>query len=127
MMSHRIERTALFHKQFKKVQKDPRWRPIFEGIAPLENNTLSAWDYVLVCFFERRPIPEYFYPHELKISNKLKQQIKKRLGIHQNMTIKILELHFDGHNGDHLLVYHDTPAITTMIAIGTHHTIFDQL
>lgn len=124
-MPHRIERTALFHKQFKKVKRNPRWKPVFQGQVPFLSQKISPWQFVISCFFQQAPLPDYFYVHQLSISHKLKQQLKRRLGT--TMKIEVLELHFDGHNGDHLLVYHDSPEVTTLLAIGSHSSIFDQL
>jgi mRNA-degrading endonuclease YafQ of YafQ-DinJ toxin-antitoxin module len=53
----------------------------------------------------------------------LKKQIKRQLN-DANMTIIILELHFDGHNGDHLLVYVPTDKTVFLAGIGTHSELF---
>ncbi|WP_353989844.1 hypothetical protein ABVF11_00435 [Pediococcus argentinicus] len=40
------------------------------------------------------------------------------------MTIIILELHFDSHNGDRLLVYVPTGKTVFLAGIGTHSELF---
>ncbi|MFD1455659.1 hypothetical protein ACFQ44_08235 [Levilactobacillus lanxiensis] len=42
----------------------------------------------------------------------------------KHISIQILELHFDGHNGNHLLVYYDDDSLTYLVAIGTHSSLF---
>ena len=51
------------------------------------------------------------------------QQLKKRVP-GQNIKFKVLELHFDGHNGDHLLVYAQILDQVYLVAIGTHSDLF---
>ncbi|WP_225419709.1 type II toxin-antitoxin system YafQ family toxin [Lapidilactobacillus wuchangensis] len=35
-----------------------------------------------------------------------------------------MELHFDGHIGDHLLIYGQADEAVYLLAIGTHHNLF---
>lgn len=103
-----VIRTSHFKSQFKKVKKDPRWRPIFQQplrIMPSENR--SPWQSILDCFFDDTPIPAYFYSHSITLSTEQRQIIKHRLNLQlsHDIEIKGLDLHFDGHNGDHLLIY----------------------
>ena len=72
---------------------------------------------VLGNIIEDKTIPDYFYPHALEGLKDLKKQIKRQLN-DANMTIIILELHFDGHNGDHLLVY--VPTDKTVCLLSWH-------
>ena len=53
----------------------------------------------------------------------LEKTIKKQLG---NTTLKvvILELHFDGHSGDYLLIYVSTGEKVFLAGIGTHSDLF---
>lgn len=76
------------------------------------------------CFLEHREIPAYFYPYILTINQALKKQLKQKFNLSEHQKISVLELHFDGHNGDHLLVYYDNNHVTYLIAIGTHSDLF---
>ncbi|WP_171770531.1 hypothetical protein [Oenococcus oeni] len=51
------------------------------------------------------------------------QKLKKRV-TGQDAKFKILELHFDGHNGDHLLVYAQIVDRVYLVSIGTHSDLF---
>ena len=77
----------------------------------------SPWKYIIQRLIEDKTIPDYFYPHALEGLKDLKKQIKRQLN-DANMTIIILELHFDGHNGDHLLVY--VPTDKTVCLLSWH-------
>lgn len=119
----RLTPTTQFRRQYKHVRKDPRRRPIFEGRVPFEDEERSPWDYIMDCFLKDNPIPEYFYVHQLTLPRKVVQQLKKRAP-QVNVKFKVVELHFDGHNGDHLLVY--APALDNvyLVAIGRHTDLF---
>lgn len=123
-MTHKLYFTKNFKRQYKKIRRDPRWRPIFEGHVPFDSQGRSPWAYIRDSFVDRQQLPEYFYVHPLRITKALQQQIKQRVGVNEQLTIRVLELHFDGHNGDHLLVYYDNADSTTYIAIGTHSDLF---
>ena len=108
--------TNKFKKQRKKVKKDARWNRIFNGKVPFEND---------------EPIDEYFYEHPITLTTREKSEIKRRLYLDANVVyqgikeINALDLHFDGHNGDHLLLYVRTSYhIIYLIGIGTHSELF---
>ena len=118
-MAKVIKYTKTFKKQFKKRRQDPKWRSIFKSSLPQEfdDQKRSPWKYIIQCLIEDKTIPDYFYPHALEGLKDLKKQIKRQLN-DANMTIIILELHFDGHNGDHLLVY--VPTDKTVCLLSWH-------
>ena len=120
-MARVIKYTKAFKKQFKKRRQDPKWRSIFKSSLPqeLDDQKRSPWKYIIqcLCLIEDKTIPDYFYPHALEGLKDLKKQIKRQLN-DANMTIIILELHFDGHNGDHLLVY--VPTDKTVCLLSWH-------
>lgn len=116
--------TAEFKRNYKKVKKNHRWNLIFNGEVPFEDEKhRSPWDYVMDCFYNDRSIPKYFYEHNITLTQTKVKQIKKRL-INKNITIQGLDLHFDGHNGDHLLLYARTPHTIYLINIGSHSDLF---
>ena len=85
----------------------------------------SPWEYVINCFLNDEPIPDYFYEHSITLTAQQKSQIKNRLGSLNQVEIKGLDLHFDGHNGDHLLLYIRTnQGIVYLVGIGTHSDLF---
>ena len=96
--------TNHFKKQRKKVKKNPRWHSIFHGEVPFPDDHRSPWEYVINCFLNDEPIPDYFYEHSITLTAQQKSQIKNRLGSLSQDEIKGLDLPFDGHNGDHLLL-----------------------
>lgn len=118
-MARVIKYTKAFKKQFKKRRQDPKWRSIFKSSLPQEfdDQKRSPWKYIIQRLIEDKTIPDYFYPHALEGLKDLKKQIKRQLN-DANMTIIILELHFDGHNGDHLLVY--VPTDKTVCLLSWH-------
>ena len=124
-MARVIKYTKTFKKQFKKRSQDPKWRSIFKSSLPqeLDDQKRSPWKYIIQCLIEDKTIPDYFYPHALEGLKDLKKQIKRQLN-DANMTIIILELYFDGHNGDHLLVYVPTDKTVFLAGIGTHSELF---
>jgi len=123
-MTHKIYFTANFKRQYKKARKNPRWRPIFEGQVPFDEKKRSPWSYIRDSFVNRVPLPAYFYVHSLHVPRELTQRLKRDLGLDSRAVIRVLELHLDGHNGDHLLVYYDDEQRTTYIALGTHSELF---
>lgn len=123
-MKHSLIYASRFKTQFKIVRRDSRWKPIFQGIVPFDEQNRSPWDYVIDCFIQRQPLPEYFYAHPLHVSKVLEKQIRQHLTTKNRISIQVLELHFDGHNGDHLLVYYDDEDLTYLVAIGTHSNLF---
>lgn len=52
-------------------------------------------------------------------------QLKTRIS-ENHSKIRVMELHLDGHRGDHLLVYAKTPTQNAvyLIDIGTHSDLF---
>lgn len=112
---------------FKKVKKNHRWRPIFNKPTAYAGSEKSSWDYIIDCFLNDYDIPTYFYPHKITAGNDTKKQINRRLpdDLH-NIEIQLMDLHFDGHNGDHLLIYSKIAETKTvyLIAIGTHSDLF---
>lgn len=128
---NKIIPTNKFKKQRKKVKKDARWSRIFNGKVPFENDDRSPWKYVIDCFMNDEVIDEYFYEHPITLTAKEKAEIKRRLGrdasvdLRSIKEINALDLHFDGHNGDHLLLYVRTRYhIIYLIGIGTHSELF---
>lgn len=117
--------TNHFKKQRKKVKKNPRSHSIFHGEVPFPDDHRSPWEYVINCFLNDEPIPDYFYEHSITLTAQQKSQIKNRLGSLSQVEIKGLDLHFDGHNGDHLLLYIRTnQEIVYLVGIGTHSDLF---
>ena len=117
--------TGRFKKQRKKVIKNPRWHSIFYGEVPFENDHRSPWKYVIECFLNDQEIPEYFYEHPITLTKQQRQEVKKRLGNLAGLKIRGLDLHFDGHNGDHLLLYIRTnKGAIYLTGIGTHSDLF---
>ena len=117
--------TNHFKKQRKKVKKNPRWHSIFHGEVPFPDDHRSPWEYVINCFLNDKPIPDYFYEHSITLTAQQKSQIKNRLVSLIHFEIKGLDLHFDGHNGDHLLLYIRTnQEIVYLVGIGTHSDLF---
>ncbi len=115
--------TTQFKRQYKAVKKKPRWRPIFTGKFPFDPKSRSPWDYIINCFLTDQRIPDYFYAHPLNLPKKVSQQLRHRVPGH-DVQFKVLELHFDGHNGDHLLVYTKVLDQVYLVAIGTHSDLF---
>ncbi|RVU71509.1 MULTISPECIES: replication associated protein [Lactobacillus] len=117
--------TSRFKKQRKKVKKNPRWHNIFYGEVPFEDDHRSPWQYIIECFLNDDPIPDYFYEHPITLTKRQRQEIKNRFGSLTNLDIRGLDLHFDGHNGDHLLLYIRTNKdIIYLAGIGTHSDLF---
>ena len=117
--------TNHFKKQRKKVKKNPRWHSIFHGEVPFPDDHRSPWEYVINCFLNDEPIPDYFYEHSITLTAQQKSQIKNRLGSLSHVEIKGLDLHFDGNNGDNLLEYIRTnQGIVYLVGIGTHSDLF---
>jgi len=117
--------TSQFKKHFKKVRRNSRWQAIFNKPSRYEGTSLPPWDFIRDCLLFNTPIPEYFYPHPITPSKKLMQQIKLAVNGRQ-VEIRVIDLHFDGHNGDHLLVYclvRETQMVV-LIDIGTHSDLF---
>lgn len=98
--------TTRFKKQYKKVKKNSLWHNVFCGEVPFEDSHHSPWEYVINCFLTDQEIPEYFYEHPITLTKQQRQEIKKRLRNLNKLKIKGRDLHFDGHNGDHLLLYY---------------------
>ncbi|MCH3904306.1 MAG: replication associated protein [Lactobacillus sp.] len=117
--------TNHFKKQYKKVKKDSRWLPIFKGTVPFDDKRRSPWEYIIECFLEDKEIPKCFYEHPITLIKLQKQEIKRRLGTSIDIQIRGLDLHLDGHNGDHLLLYIKTnKGVLYLTGIGTHSELF---
>lgn len=119
-----IKYTSGFKKSYKRVKRSPRWQPIFKKPSAYEGTELTSWRFVLECFENNTPIPKYFYEHQLTPPKALVKQLKQ--ATKNPVEIHVLDLHLDGHNGDHLLIYsrNATDRIVTLINIGTHSDIF---
>lgn len=124
-MAKAIKFTKTFKKQFKKRKKDPKWHSVFNLTLSqdLDAQGRSPWEFITQCLIEDNTIPDYFYPHTLEGLKDLKKQIKQQLN-YAKTTVNILELHFDGHSGDHLLVYVSTDKTVFLVGIGTHSELF---
>ncbi|KRL20327.1 hypothetical protein [Lentilactobacillus kisonensis] len=111
-MHRSIKFTKQFKKQFRKRKQDPKWYPIFHNPLPeaIDPRGRTPWEFIIACLINDDPIPDYFYVHALEGLSDLKHQIKRQLNNPQ-LTIIILELHFDSHSGDHLLVFVPTEEI----------------
>lgn len=121
----KIYPTGKFKKHLKKVRKNPRWNDIFKGSLPFDKNERSPWKFIMDCFLNDEKIPDYFYEHPLVLTKKQKQSIKNRLGHSSTVKIMGLDLHFDGHNGDHLLIYIRTnQQAIYLVDIGSHSDLF---
>lgn len=124
-MAKAIKFTKTFKKQFKKRKKDPKWRSVFNLTLSqeLDAQGRSPWELITQCLIEDNTIPDYFYPHTLEGLKDLKKQIKQQLN-YAKTTVNILELYFDGHSGDHLLIYVSTDKTVFLVGIGTHSELF---
>ena len=117
--------TGRFKKQRKKVKKNPRWHNIFYGEVPFENDHRSHWKYVIEWFLNDQESPDYFYEHPINLTKQQRQELKNRFGSLADLKIRGLDLHFDGHNGDHLLLYIRTNKdMIYLTGIGTHSDLF---
>lgn len=124
-MTNTLVPTTKFKKHYKKAKLNNRWQSIFNKSSHYEGTELSSWDFVIHCLIEGLEIPKYFYPHPLVPSVQLKRQINTAVGT-EHVKVKVLDLHFDGHGGDHLLVYCpiDSAKTVVLIDIGTHSELF---
>ena len=120
-MDKAIKYTKIFKKQLKKRRQDPKWHSVFNGSLPqeLDNQERNPWEFIIQCLIEDNKIPNYFHPHALENLINIKKQLSDK-----RATVIILELHFDGHSGDHLLVYAPTQETVFLIGIGTHSELF---
>lgn len=120
----KIAVTSRFKKEYKAVRKNARWRPIFQKeVSFADAKHRSTWDYVLDCFYQDRPLPAYFDEHSITLPRKKAKQIKKRSKDHV-VTVRGLDLHFDGHNGGHLLIYARVGSTVYLLNIGCHSELF---
>lgn len=119
-----IKYTSGFKKSYKRVKKSSRWQPIFNQPSAFQGTELSSWLFVLTCFRNNTPIPEYFYEHQLTPPRDLVKQLKRTAK--NKVEIHVLDLHLDGHNGDHLLIFSRNvlDQTVTLINIGTHSDLF---
>lgn len=124
-MTRTIKFTHHFRKQYRKKFNDPKWNNVFFGKLPTEIDDLNRAPirFIEDCLINDDPIPKYFYPHLLNGVSDIKQQIKRQLS-DSSVTVVVVELHFDGHNGDHLLVYVSTTETVFLVNIGTHSELF---
>lgn len=122
----RIYYTTHFKKQYKRVCKSTRWKPIFSVSVPIDGVDQPPWHYVINCLLQDLPIPDYFYEHPIVLTKLQQKSLRQRLGS-KKLNIKIygLDLHLDGHNGDHLLLFARTNQEKTyLLGIGTHSELF---
>ena len=68
--------TNHFKKQHKKVKKNPRWHSIFHGEVPFPDDHRSPWEYVINCFLNDEPIPDYFYEHSITLTAQQKAKLR---------------------------------------------------
>ncbi|NRO76983.1 hypothetical protein IMAU10031_01874 [Lactobacillus helveticus] len=132
LIKHNYE-NGLYSKDYSYKAKDYSYKSDdFNSLSDFDKGKFQAqtdyqkrspWKYIIQRLIEDKTIPDYFYPHALEGLKDLKKQIKRQLN-DANMTIIILELHFDGHNGDHLLVYVPTDKTVFLASIGTHSELF---
>ncbi|WP_055679941.1 type II toxin-antitoxin system YafQ family toxin [Secundilactobacillus kimchicus] len=122
MNKRQVYFTGRFKREYKRVKRDSRWNPVFNERLPFDDKR-SPWQYVIACLIYGKEIPDYFYAHQLKGFKKEIQEIKRSLR-QPNATVRILELHFDGYNGDHLMIYSVNDNVVHMLAIGTHSNLF---
>ncbi|MFD1393295.1 replication associated protein [Lacticaseibacillus jixianensis] len=124
-MRNTIVPTHNFKKHFKQVRRVGHWDRIFAKPSNFEGTKLPAWDFILNCLIFGQPIPSYFYPHPITPSKRLMQEIKRAVGS-EHGPIRVIDLHFDGHNGDNLLVYCPVlkQNLVILIDIGTHADLF---
>ena len=69
-----LKPTGAFKKMYKKVKKNPRWQPIFNGQVPFERDERSPWNYVVDHFLQDLPLPDY-----LKLESTSKNQSPRQL------------------------------------------------
>ncbi|AKP65190.1 hypothetical protein [Levilactobacillus koreensis] len=76
-------------------------------------------------FLDEQHIPSYFYEHAVHANSQLIHRLNVKYP-QENLRLSVMELHFDGHNGDHLLVYIKVPSKheVYLIDIGSHAEIF---
>lgn len=109
-----------FKKDYKKLERDKRWDKVFKKSLPFSDKT--AWKYVIDCFVNNEKIPNYFYPHPIKLPSSEIRSIKKVLG--SEINIKAMDLHFDGRTGDCLLLYAFGKEKVYLIRMGSHSDLF---
>lgn len=124
-MTKQIKYRKNFKKQIKKILHNSSWQRVFQVSLPkeIDKKQRPPFDFIVYCLANNAPIPEYFYVHSLLGYSRTIGEIKRQIG-KSKLDIKILELHFDGHTGDHLLIYADSPDMVVLIAIGTHSELF---
>lgn len=126
-MNREIKPTKKFSRQIKKRKRDSRWDPIFKGNLPskIDGQKRSPWKFINDTLAADNKIPDYFYSHSLKGYNKkIKKNLKKLDG--QSYDIDVKELHFDGYNGDHLLIYTIVKDYIYLLQIGTHSELYKK-
>jgi mRNA-degrading endonuclease YafQ of YafQ-DinJ toxin-antitoxin module len=121
-MTKEIKRTTKFKKQYKKIRYNPKWKLIFSK-GTMADPERSPFEYIVGCLLNEIQIPKYYYAHPINLSKDQMKSLKSRAGVPEK-SIKVLELHFDGHNGNHLLVYCDLKDVVYLVAIGTHSDLF---
>lgn len=117
--------TSEFKRQYKKVSRGAQWRKVFNRTLPKEIDAeeRTPWEYIKNCFTNNEPIDDYFYPHRIetdKHAAKLLKNVEAQTGL---KDLKVSWLHFDGHNGNHLLEYVVTPSLIYLSRIGTHNDL----
>lgn len=129
MMTNIIKYSSKFKRHYKRVLKGPRWQKIFYDNLPLEitrtEQKFTPFDFIITCLERDIPIPKYFYVHPITLPKKMVQRLKSAFG-HTYTKIACLDLHFDGHNGDHLLIYatNADANLVYLLEIGTHSELF---
>ncbi|EHO50036.1 hypothetical protein [Lentilactobacillus kisonensis] len=128
-MTNIIRYSSKFKRHYKRVSKDPGWRKVFHDKISIEitwtKQEFISFDFVITCLEKDITIPKYFYAHPITLPKKMIQRLKSTFG-DTYTKIECLELHFDGHNGDHLLIYakNTVAKLVYLLEIGTHSELF---
>ncbi|WP_373301268.1 hypothetical protein [Levilactobacillus andaensis] len=79
----------------------------------------------MTLLLDEQRIPRYFYAHAIHANTKLIHSLNAKYP-QEDLHLSVMELHFDGHNGDHLLVFIKIPSKheVYLIDIGSHAEIF---
>lgn len=120
-----VKFTSEFKKQYKKVSRGAQWGRVFKRPLPkeIDQENRAPWAYIKDCFINNEPIDAYFYPHKIetdKHAAKVLKNVESQTGL---KNLSVWWLHFDGHNGNHLLEYVITPSTVYLSRIGTHNDL----
>lgn len=118
-----INRTKRFTKHFKKAVQNKKYHSIFNSKIHLNNHYGTRWEIIMECLEKRQPIPSYFVPHELHISQLQRKILANYFHIDQS-EVHQLEFHLNGSTGDLLIIYAKKHNNVLFIDIGTHAQLF---